>query len=521
MPTAKRMNPEENAPISHQVTVFQGTILPEEEMLLAGYSALIEHYRLHVPLPTRLAAISRKHRKYHTDRWAVYTPKYKPDDTLAGHLTFALKHEGVDLAVLNALFAVTSKEEVQALVQREPTGQYSRRIWFFYEWLTGERLDLPDVTTGGYVDALDEEHQYPGPASLSKRHRVRDNLPGVRTFCPLIRRTPELDELIRSDLSQQAHTILGKVHPDIIARASAFLLLKDSKASYAIEGEHPPRNRAERWGQAIGQAGQQELTLNELLRLQSIVIENARFLKMGWRKEGGFIGMHDRFGNNPIPDHISARWQDLTSLLDGLIATTHKLKESAYDPVLEAAIIAFGFVFIHPFEDGNGRIHRYLIHHVLAEKGFTPKGIVFPVSAIILERIDEYRKTLESYSRPRLPLIEWEPTERGNVNVLNETIDLYRFFDATAQAEFLYRCVKETIEKSLPEEVTYLAKHDKMRQWVKEHFDMPDYQIELLIRFLRQGDGDLSKRALNKEFSGLSENEAKKISTRYKAIFGS
>ncbi|HIP51694.1 MAG TPA: hypothetical protein EYG94_06355 [Campylobacterales bacterium] len=32
-------------------------------------------------------------------------------------------------------------------------------------------------------------------------------------------------------------------------------------------------------------------------------------------------------------------------------------------------MIAFSFVYIHPLEDGNGRIHRYLIHHVLAERG--------------------------------------------------------------------------------------------------------------------------------------------------------
>lgn len=43
-----------------------------------------------------------------------------------------------------------------------------------------------------------------------------------------------------------------------------------------------------------------------------------------------------------------------------------RFAKSIYDPVL-AAGIAFGFVFIHPFEGGNGRIHRYLIHHVLAK----------------------------------------------------------------------------------------------------------------------------------------------------------
>ena len=30
------------------------------------------------------------------------------------------------------------------------------------------------------------------------------------------------------------------------------------------------------------------------------------------------------------------------------------------DPIVAAAVLAFGFVYVHPFEDGNGRIHRYL-----------------------------------------------------------------------------------------------------------------------------------------------------------------
>ena len=41
-----------------------------------------------------------------------------------------------------------------------------------------------------------------------------------------------------------------------------------------------------------------------------------------------------------------------------------------------AAIIAFGFVFIHPFLDGNGRIHRFLIHDMLTRDGIAEQGLV-------------------------------------------------------------------------------------------------------------------------------------------------
>lgn len=488
-------------------------------MSLAGYSALIAEYGLRMPLPERLSATSAKHRRYEKNSWLVFTPKHKPHDTLAGHLTFALKHEGVDLAVLKVLFDAVPSAEIALVIKEEPTGQYSRRLWFLYEWLTDRQLDIADAASGNYVDALDAEFQYAGTPVPSKRHRVRNNLPGTRNFCPLIRRTEKLEMLIDARLDQKAKDRLGSVHADVLARAAAFLLLKDSKASYAIEGERPAYNRAERWGRAIGQAGSRKLTAEELLRLQEIVIGDKRFITMGWRKEGGFIGVHDRSTNTPIPDHISARWQDIAALIEGLIATNNQLADNSYDPVLAAAAIAFGFVFFHPFEDGNGRIHRYLIHHVLAEKGFAPPGIVFPVSAVILERIDAYRETLEAFSKPRLDLIEWEPTRAGNVDVLNETLDLYRYFDATRQAEFLYECVQQTVEKTLPEEVTYLERHDQMKNFIAEHFDMPDKIAESLITFLRQGQGKFSKRARTKEFGQLSEEELAMLEDKFGDLF--
>jgi Fic family protein len=260
------------------------------------------------------------------------------------------------------------------------------------------------------------------------------------------------------------------------------------------------------------------LVKDELLRLQQIVIEDSRFVKMGYRTEGGFIGSHDRNTGEPIPEHISARWQDIESLLTGLLETANKLEENKFNPVLTAAKIAFGFVFIHPFEDGNGRIHRYLIHHLLSVMKYTPQGIIFPVSAAILDKIEEYRKVLESYSHPLLDFIQWKKTGNNNIKVLNETIDYYRYYDATAQAEFLFDCVDYTIQKIIPEEVLYLQKFDAMKTWLDDRFQMSDKTVDLLIRFLEQNNGTLSKRAREKEFAALNDQEINAIEESYKNI---
>lgn len=505
---------------SQPVSVFQGKSLPEREGELAGYAALIHAYDLEVPLPEVLSFISSKHTRYKKEDWEIYTLRHRPKDTLKGHLKFALKYEGVDLSVLSALFKKVEPKEIENWVKEEPVGQYSRRAWFFYEWLQEEKLNLPDVETGNYVEALNSSQQYAIFRQSSHRHRVLDNLPGVLNFCPLVRRTEKLEKYRSLNLSERAHQQTGQIHKDVLTRAAAFLLLKDSRASFAIEGESHLKSRIERWGRAIAQAGIRPINLPEFLRLQKMVIEDVRFIKLGLRQEGGFIGVHERGTGIPLPDHISARPQDLPSLMDGMVETyNHLHKKAEIDPIILAAVISFGFVFIHPFVDGNGRIQRYLMHHALADLDFAPKGIVFPISAVILEKIDAYRQTLESYSKPRLEFIQWRPTKEGNVEITNDTINLYRYFDATKMAEFLYECVFETVEKVLPEEIHYLECYDKMKKEIDKLFDMPNYLADLLIHFLEQHKGKLSKRAKEKEFKGLSEEECIQLETLYADIF--
>lgn len=509
----------ENNHKSRLLTAFHGFEPLKKGAILAGYAALLQQYSLAVPFPDQLCAIGPTHKIEETGRWRLFTPRHKPDDSLKGHLTFALKYEGIDLGLLKTLFRSVEDEQIAEIVRSEPTGAYSRRIWFLYEWLCDTKLDVEDVKQGNYVELINEAFQYPGPSRDSKRHRIRNNLPGTQNFCPLIRRTEKLDRFIEMNLSKVALDNVGRVHADLLSRAAAFLLLEDSKASYTIEGEKPPHNRIERWGRIIGEAGRRPLSIEELEHLQSIVIADSRFVMPGCRVEGGFVGEHDRTTRIPIPVHISANHKDLELLLSGLIETSQLLTNSEYDAVLSAAMIAFGFVFIHPFEDGNGRIHRYLFHHMLAEKAFVSKGLVFPISAVILKRIDTYRETLEHFSKPRLNLIEWRPTADGNVDILNETADLYRYFDATKQAEFLFECVEETVNKTLLDEVRYLDQYDRLNDFIKNYIDMPDKMVDLMISFLNQHQGMFSKRALEKEFSELTEVEVNAIEAKYAEVF--
>ncbi len=507
-----------NKHFSFKITVFNGIEAPEEATLV-GHGAIIEGLQLEMPFPKQLAIISDKRRSYTLEKWKVFSSRNTFDDTLYKHIVFALKYEGVNLLFFKKLFEKLSEKEITTILQIEPTGQYSRKIWFLYEWLMQKQLDIKDLTIKNFVPLIDENMQYAIKGTRATRYRIINNLPGTVDFCPLLFKTEKLEANIKSNLSDKKNTFLKNIHKDVLQRASSFLLLKDSKASFNIEGENPGNNRAMRWGKAIGQAGQKQLSIEELIRLQQIVIENSRFVEMGLRKKGGFVGEHDRDTGEPMPDHIAAKQQDVEQLVKGLITTNNVLQDETYDAVLAAAAIAFGFVFIHPFVDGNGRIHRYIIHHILAKKEFTQQGVIFPVSASILDHIDDYKTVLESYSHPLLDHIQWKETIDHNVEVTNNTIDYYRYFDATKQAEFLYDCVEDTLDRVIPEEVTYLQKYDEFKRYLDNNFEMPDKMVAILVRFLEQHEGVLSKRALKKEFSVLKKEEIEDIESHYKNIF--
>lgn len=495
---------------------------------LVGYAAIIEKFKLPIPLPNLKAMVSEKTHQEKTDAWIILPLAYLPQDhagitlteALYNHLVFALKYEGVDLLVFSKLHEHLKHNELLELVNIEPTGQYSRRIWFLLEWVSGEQIKgKDDIQKKSYVPVINEKLQFGIKGIKSTRHLILNNLPGTRQFCAMIRKTAKLEHHLSGNHIEWNRKQIAGIRKDIIHRASAFLLLEDSKASFTIEGESPKSKRAAKWGTAIGQAGVHDLTKEELIRLQQLVIENSRFVAMGFRKKGGFIGEQDRESGEPLPDHISAKDEDLEALIDGLIHANQMLIKDDLHPVLAAAMIAFGFVFIHPFEDGNGRIHRYLIHHILAKKQFTDQGIVFPVSSSILNHITDYRRVLESYSTPLLDFIEWVETRDHNVQVTNDTKDLYRFFDATRQAEFLFDCVEDTIRNIIPQEIRYLTNYDSFKNYLDEEFEMPDRMVASLVRFLEQNQGVLSKRAREMEFVMLNEKEVRQIESTYAAIF--
>src|SRR6267378_2605552 len=456
-------------------TGFQEQSIPGASKL-AGFAALVNALSIEAPV-RRPSCVSEKHiRGSHREEvlWTVFDRRYWPGDTFGDHLSFPLRHERIDLLVLKRIFETVPAASVAEFVREAPNGIPNRRAWFLCELLTGRNLkEVPDAKDVTAIDVLDAEAYFTGKPRLSRRHRVRDNLLGIGRFCPIIRRTKLLTEFITQDFAKKASEIIGRTSAHLAARAASFMLLADSRASFEIEGERPPRNRLERWGRAVLQAGKNKLTLDEIVRLHRVLIDDNRFVHIGLRGDGVFLGERDHNGD-PLPEFIGARPRDLTDLMSALLGANDRMMADELNPVLQSAATAFGFVYVHPLQDGNGRLHRCLIHHVLAQRKFTPPGMVFPVSSVMLDRIDEYRTTLQGHSGPLMPFIDWRPTPDRNVEVLNDTADLYRYFDCTEAAEFLYACVTRTVEEDLPKEIDYLRRHDQAMGRIMNRVELPD-----------------------------------------------
>lgn len=511
--------------ISQTSSVFNGVHIPgSDHGKIVGYTALTEYYKLAIPRPYRISIISSRNRSVNTPHYRLFPSSYLPEENLLDQLTFALKYEGVNLLVLKKIFDKIGPQGIR-IALNSSSGTYVRRIWYLYEWLTNTQLKKEDADKRiNYALLAEPKIQFTATKDTnlikSERHRITNNLLGTRNFCPLVYVTEKVNDFQQMELHSERRQFGSLENSRILKRANAYLLLKDSKASFAIEGETPKATRLDGWAKAIGQAGNYPLTKEELIRLQQMVLPSKmqRRIHMGYRVEGGFIGDFEEDTNEPRPEHVSAKAVDLDTLMQGLIETNDKLLEDDIDAVVVAAIIAFGFVFIHPFVDGNGRIHRYIIHHILASKQYTPEGVIFPVSASIINHITKYGAALRKYSQPLLQYIEWETTPKKNVRVINDTMDYYRYFDATHLVEYLYTCIKETVEEIIPYEIDMLRKFDDFQTKIEDMIGLPDNEIKLLHNLLLQNNGEISKTKREDYFTNLTDEEILSIQDTFGVI---
>jgi hypothetical protein len=445
----------------------------------------------------------------------------RPESSLPGHLAFALKHEGVHLETLSRLFAVAPAQQIEAWVRSAPTGQYTRRAGFLYERLTGRPLDVPDTTSGSYIPAVDPKRQLTATIRVNNtRWRVRDNLLGGSGFSPQVFLTPDTMRALAFNVREHIDKLEEQFSAELLLRSAVWLTIKESRASFAIEHEEDRRDRVQRFAAVMEQRtgrSADPLERTELEALQREIL-GPEALHYGVRGSPIFVGETARFGEELV-HYIGPHWDDITSLLAGLRELLGRTV--GLSPVARAATVSFGFVYLRPMIDGNGRISRFLINDMLRRDGAVPSPYIVPISAILARpdlRPLSYDGVLEIFSRPlvRTYRDQWSfgPEEHGADAVIfnfhfkgyQDALHAWRYPDLTRHVSFLADALELTIDQEMRSEAQYLQRHRAARASLKGIIDGPDHVLDRIIRSVRESGGRISRK-LRKEHAILERPE--------------
>ncbi len=499
-------------------------------MKTVGYGWLIQNFSLKVPEPYKKSFLTTgavRTKEITSSGEEEYFPiRYLKQCNWQEQLLFALKYEGVNLSVLKALFRELPETELVSFIQSKKTSVYLRRIWFFYEFLLEKVLPIPAVKTGNYdyvleserYFVLDEKHSF-----RAQRQRLFCNLPGDARFCPIVRLTKKIKACREIDYRGRISEVLNRYPAELIYRAGQFLYLKETKSSYAIERQTPDQRRTASFMATLQEAGKQELSKELLVHLQNAIVEE-RYRESDYRHDQVYVGQTIAPGHELV-HFAGVKPADVASFMEAFLVASRQIIDSDSHPVVAAAVLSFAFVFIHPFDDGNGRIHRYLMHHLLAAKKFCPEHIIFPVSAVLYKNRECYDRMLESFSRKLMPLVEYRLDATGVMTVQNETADYYRYINFTQIVEEIFDIIEESLQTELIPELEYLAAWDRARSLMRSVVDMPERKAMQMILFVQQNNGEFPHRRrdffpelTDEEIAKLSEIIRTEIFSRYRNV---
>ena len=488
-------------------------------MKLIGYSFLIEEFQLKVPELKLILALGNEKQDY-IKPFGTSTIKFlaktrKVGSTNCDHIETAIQYQGIRLQYLAPIFEKINQDELTSFIKEKPSAQIRRCIWYLYEWLTEIKLEIED-SKANYIPLLDDTYYYTlADGKKDQRTRVINNFTGTKEFCPIIRKTPELIDWSQRDLMDLALTKLLKlngVNTETLGRSVSYLYTKETKSSTEIENEDSHTSKTTKFYRVLKNSGTIPLNRRRLIDIQNKIVRSEK-KDNGYRDDEIYVG-ESRItwldGEEENIHYIGPMQKHVEGMMTGWLDTHNNiLLDQSIPPMVHAALLSFGFVYIHPFSDGNGRIHRYVIHDVLKIRHSSlGQDFIIPVSAAILARPNDYDRVLEELSKPVMALLDYELDTRNNSITIQSDLDyLYRYPDLTSHALFLYEMMETAISEDLVKEITYIIKYDAIKEVIEGCYDLPNKELDLLIKLAMQNKGKIANRKRARFYDWIPEDK--------------
>ncbi len=469
---------------------------------MIGYEFLLSQIDMPMPPLRQPARVKSVTRVVSTPEELSIPRNVAPaDNGILSHVLFALRYEAIQIPILTQALRLVPAEELLASLLRQPQGGYLRRAAYFWEKAHGLPLALPQDTTGGnYLEIFDSATYYTGQVwERSPKYRVVFNGIGPYEYCPVVRRDAAL-EMAGSDVLNRLNAWATDPHnAALLDRVMSWAYLSETRDSYAIENDVPTPDKEQAFLQAMARLHDRNpLSEEYLVQLQNTVISlplkaEAQFrTQQNWLQRGGRGASSVRYVP-PAPD-------DMIVLMDGFMRMANASDD--VPPLVKAALVSFGFVLIHPFMDGNGRLSRLLAQHTLNAKGVLPEvggsPAVLPLSVAMKKNEKDYLRALESFSQPARAL--WNVTHIGDSDFVfdfKSTPLVYAHWSGQKAAEFVTACAAEALEHALIDEAAYLQSYDQAFERIDAAYDLTDKTINLLIQWIHQNSGHMPERRKN------------------------
>ena len=458
-----------------------------------GYAYLLERADIKA-LPLQVSARVMSVTKMQLIDNTLATPaSLKPSDKILDHILFALKYEDLNLQILSQTLLKVSAEALLECYESAPMGKYIRIACLLWEHFHQQSLPrITELTRGNYIPLLDPKRFITADNKTNKRWRVHVNVIGSLDYSIIVKRTERLEKALAKNTLQKAKEFTDELDDAMLNRALSWVYLSETKDSFAIEKEQPDTNKIQRYTNLLRQAHiPRAIDEDYLAELQKATINNPYEWAVSYRNEQNYLSNGPgSIGVTYVPPspnlcrELMQEWEQLTNQLPGQV-----------DPIVLGAVISFGFVFLHPFMDGNGRLSRFMFHHVLCRSGQLANGLLLPVSAVLHNKEREYLATLSAYSSEIRTFwqVDYLDTENHAFEFKGHE-SIYRHWDGTACAELMAEACDEAMEHYIKQEVAYLNQYDALKRHINKQYDINDRTLSKLVVFCLEQSGKISKK---------------------------